>query len=81
MAVKLLHLHARMIVCEFGDFSLLFANVCVYYFGKCALILCLSVIECCLFCWITFKMLAISALTLLVGQQEGHLACKKMEGW
>jgi len=26
--------------------------------------------------WSTF-----SALTLLVGQQEGHPACKKMEGW
>jgi len=24
---------------------------------------------------------AISALTLLVGRQEGHLACKKMGGW
>jgi len=24
---------------------------------------------------------AFSALTLLVGQQEGHLACKKMGGW
>ena len=25
-------------------------------------------------------MLAFSALTLLVGQQEGHLACKKLSG-
>jgi len=24
---------------------------------------------------------AFSALTLLVGQQEGHLACKKTEWW
>ena len=26
-------------------------------------------------------MLAFSALTLLVGQQEGHTACKKHEWW
>jgi len=25
--------------------------------------------------------LAFSALTLLVGRQEGHLACKKLEWW
>jgi len=25
--------------------------------------------------------MAFSALTLLVGQQEGHLACKKLSGW
>ena len=24
---------------------------------------------------------AFSALVLLVGQQEGHLACKKLSGW
>jgi len=26
-------------------------------------------------------LVAFSALTLLVGQQEGHPACKNMEGW
>jgi len=25
--------------------------------------------------------MAFSALTLLVGWQEGHLACKKLSGW
>ena len=28
-----------------------------------------------------FKMFAVSALTLLVGRQEGHPACKKIEWW
>ena len=28
-----------------------------------------------------FTVLAFSTLTLLVGQQEGHLACKKTERW
>ena len=28
-----------------------------------------------------FEVYAFSALTLLVGQQEGHLACKKTEWW
>jgi len=27
------------------------------------------------------KVAAFSALTLLVGRQEGHLACKKTERW
>jgi len=27
------------------------------------------------------KFVAFSALTLLVGRQEGHLACKKTEWW
>jgi len=27
------------------------------------------------------RVLPISALTLLVGRQEGHLACKKTEWW
>jgi len=27
------------------------------------------------------KVVAFSALTLLVGRQEGHPACKKMRGW
>jgi len=26
-------------------------------------------------------MVAFSALTLLVGRQEGHPACKKLSGW
>jgi len=30
-----------------------------------------------LFCYSLIPLLAFSALTLLVGQQEGHLACKK----
>jgi len=38
-----------------------------------------------LFCWIVviikFKLYAFSALTLLVGWQEGHPACKKLEWW
>jgi len=29
---------------------------------------------------VALKTLAISALTLLVGRQEGHLACKKLSG-
>jgi len=29
----------------------------------------------------TFQVGAFSALTLLVGRQEGHLACKKTEWW
>ena len=29
----------------------------------------------------SFQLTAFSALTLLVGQQEGHLACKKTEWW
>ena len=32
----------------------------------------------CYFCWSLFR--AFSALTLLVGQQEGHPACKKLSG-
>jgi len=28
-----------------------------------------------------FSLVAFSALTLLAGRQEGHLACKKMGGW
>jgi len=28
-----------------------------------------------------YYILAFSALTLLVGQQEGHLSCKKTEWW
>jgi len=28
-----------------------------------------------------FGLLAFSALTLLIGQQEGHPACKKLEWW
>jgi len=36
--------------------------------------------------WATFTFLllycsAFSALTLLVGRQEGHLACEKLSGW
>jgi len=31
-------------------------------------------------CWQAFSALAFSALTLLVGRQEGHLACKKLSG-
>ena len=30
---------------------------------------------------VTFSALTCSALTLLVGQQEGHPACKKTEWW
>jgi len=30
---------------------------------------------------VTIFIFAVSALTLLVGQQEGHLACKKLEQW
>ena len=33
-----------------------------------------------LYCFVVLYV-AISALTLLVGRQEGHLACKKMGGW
>ena len=29
----------------------------------------------------TFRSMAFSALTLLVGRQEGHPACKKTEWW
>jgi len=29
---------------------------------------------------IAFNAIAFSALTLLVGRQEGHLACKKLSG-
>jgi len=32
-------------------------------------------------CFIFMYTCAFSALTLLVGRQEGHLACKKTEGW
>jgi len=31
--------------------------------------------------YIYYQSTAISALTLLVGRQEGHLACKKHSGW
>ena len=31
--------------------------------------------------YVWLKFFAFSALTLLVGQQEGHLACKKTEWW
>jgi len=31
--------------------------------------------------WITFHAIAFSALTLLVGRQEEHTACKKLEWW
>jgi len=31
--------------------------------------------------WLTFNTIAFSALTLLVGWQEGHPACKKTERW
>jgi len=31
--------------------------------------------------WFVFSVLAFSALTLLVGWQEGHLACEKTEWW
>ena len=34
-----------------------------------------------LICFLTCLLLAFSALTLLVGQQEGHPACKKTEWW
>jgi len=30
--------------------------------------------------WTTIGLFAFSALTLLVGRQEGHLACKKLSG-
>ena len=30
---------------------------------------------------VAFSSFAFSALTLLVGQQEGHPACKKLEWW
>jgi len=30
---------------------------------------------------VTLCIFAFSALTLLVGRQEGHLACKKLEWW
>ena len=30
---------------------------------------------------VTIFIFAVSALTLLVGQQEGHPACKKLEQW
>jgi len=33
------------------------------------------------FLYIAFGALAFSALTLLVGRQEGHPACKKTERW
>jgi len=36
-------------------------------------------LQCCYSCYLIFC--AFSALTLLVGQQEGHLACKKTECW
>jgi len=32
-------------------------------------------------CITTNQVLAFSALTLLVGRQEGHPACKKLEWW
>jgi len=35
---------------------------------------------CLAFSALAFSALAFSALTLLVGQQEGHLACKKLSG-
>ena len=31
-------------------------------------------------CWVSLQCCAFSALTLLVGQQEGHPACKKLSG-
>ena len=31
--------------------------------------------------FVEYLFFAFSALTLLVGQQEGHLACKKTEWW
>jgi len=31
--------------------------------------------------YICLQCYAFSALTLLVGWQEGHLACKKLSGW
>jgi len=34
-----------------------------------------------LFFCLFFYFSAFSALTLLIGQQEGHLACKKLRGW
>jgi len=35
----------------------------------------------CTVCVSVSVLVAISALTLLVGQQEGHPACKKQEWW
>ena len=32
-------------------------------------------------CFVSIMAIAFSALTLLVGQQEGHPACKKTEWW
>jgi len=34
----------------------------------------------CIFCFVNLRISAFSALTLLVGRQEGHSACKKMSG-
>jgi len=31
--------------------------------------------------FVEYLFFAFSALTLLIGQQEGHLACKKTEWW
>ena len=33
------------------------------------------------FCLLIYLLIAFSALTLLVGRQEGHPACKKAEWW
>jgi len=33
------------------------------------------------FLFVFFNFSAFSALTLLIGQQEGHPACKKLRGW
>jgi len=30
---------------------------------------------------VVYVFIAFSALTLLVGWQEGHLACEKLSGW
>ena len=36
---------------------------------------------CCILCVLIYYINAFSALTLLVGRQEGHPACKKTEWW
>ena len=57
---------------------------CFQYGKSQTMLLALSCLQCAdvplSICSLTPRMFAFSALTLLVGRQEGHPACKKLEG-
>ena len=53
----------------------LFVFLCVVLFTTCVSF-CVNY----LLCMLTMFIIAFSALTLLVGRQEGHQACKKLSG-